>query len=47
MNDTRYGYSEKAKTERKRILKNDFICKKMKQIHRQLCKINDEFIYSK
>ena len=25
----------------------DFIFKKMKQIHRQLCKINDEFIYSK
>ena len=40
MNDTRYGYSEKAKTERKRIMKNDFICgKKIKQIHRQLCKI--------
>ena len=28
MNDTRYGYSEKAKTERKRIMKNDFICGK-------------------
>ena len=45
MNDTRYGYSEKAKTERKWIMIS--FAKKMKQIHRQLGKINDEFIYSK
>ena len=35
MNDTRYGYSEKAKTERKRIMKNDFICGKKNQTNSQ------------
>ena len=35
MNDTRYGYSEKAKTERKRKMNYDFTLKKKDETNSQ------------